>query len=768
MAYNLTKADGTVISIADNAIDTTQTTIGLIGRNSINFGAIDNQNRLNVIENFSATVSPDLNPNINAGTGTAIEGQLWWDKGNKVMLAYDGTTWVSINSIGTGDFNPGGDLTSDLGTPILRWHNLYAGHGHFDTTGDGDGFPAIEITGDGILHGTGAITFDNNGGYTIGAPLFQLGDIYTINGSVSGIYTFGTAGIQGGTTGVDPAIIPSTGTVSLGIIGSAFDGVFGTLDVAVVTSNTGRIDVTNNADIVPANDKSSDLGKATERFRNIYAEDFYEDDDLGVATRLEDKYLAKIGITNIEGTLVLDNGTIDTPELVFSNSTGAPSFMYMDMNASQLRLIGNPSEAFPGSTPGSPRVIMTTDADTGEVRLANINTGGFSVPNTIGYNVRDTSNTTNVNGVRMNSVNNVEVGDITNQLNLRGGSAGALKYTVDDAIIWDVFHEGNPMPIPDDYVFTAGDEMSGTLSFSDLLNDPGVPTVHFAALQGNPIAFDDGDIKVTVHDGGGNFSIKGGVDDPGIIDKYRTTTDGAVKFTQNYSNTNGNVRFEVAQVASTVGAVAGDDINYTGSWIFGTQSDTGVMVFESEVAGINYTSQLYSSVFGLAITVLENLENNSAMFFRVYNGAGVNKDAVLWGQNDGSSVLSDGELQVAGDVVAFASDRRLKKNVKPIKDAVNKVKKLNGTTFEFNEVAEEAGFVCVGRQSGLFAQEVDEVLPEATRIAPFDIKNDPEESGRDSYMTVQYDKVIPLLVEAIKEQQQQIEDLNARISSLTR
>ena len=110
---------------------------------------------------------------------------------------------------------------------------------------------------------------------------------------------------------------------------------------------------------------------------------------------------------------------------------------------------------------------------------------------------------------------------------------------------------------------------------------------------------------------------------------------------------------------------------------------------------------------------------------------------------------SDGAVRVAGDITAFASDIRLKTEIKPIENAVAKLLKLNGFTYEFNELAGSLGYELNERYSGVSAQDVKEVLPEAVKPAPIN----------EEYMTVQYEKLVPLLIEAIKELKGEIEDL---------
>ena len=96
------------------------------------------------------------------------------------------------------------------------------------------------------------------------------------------------------------------------------------------------------------------------------------------------------------------------------------------------------------------------------------------------------------------------------------------------------------------------------------------------------------------------------------------------------------------------------------------------------------------------------------------------------------------------DVVAYySSDKRLKDNIKTIENAVDKVSKIRGVEFDWNNKQD----TYQGHDIGVVAQEVEKVLPEITTTRD------------DGYKAVKYEKIVPLLIEAIKEQQKQIEEL---------
>ena len=91
---------------------------------------------------------------------------------------------------------------------------------------------------------------------------------------------------------------------------------------------------------------------------------------------------------------------------------------------------------------------------------------------------------------------------------------------------------------------------------------------------------------------------------------------------------------------------------------------------------------------------------------------------------------------------------------------------LNGVTFDWNDTAINSGFSPTVRynDSGVIAQEVQKVLPQAVKPAPFDRGMDGLSKSGQNYLTVQYEKIVPILIEAIKEQQSQIEDLKNKLN----
>ncbi len=106
-----------------------------------------------------------------------------------------------------------------------------------------------------------------------------------------------------------------------------------------------------------------------------------------------------------------------------------------------------------------------------------------------------------------------------------------------------------------------------------------------------------------------------------------------------------------------------------------------------------------------------------------------------------------GEIRATGDIVAFySSDERLKENIQPIQNALSKVESISGNTYDWKE-----GFETIhshtGHDLGVIAQEVQSVLPEVVTE---------RETG---YLAVDYVKLVPVLIEAIKELSAKVKEL---------
>ena len=146
----------------------------------------------------------------------------------------------------------------------------------------------------------------------------------------------------------------------------------------------------------------------------------------------------------------------------------------------------------------------------------------------------------------------------------------------------------------------------------------------------------------------------------------------------------------------------------------------------------------------------------------VIKSATNDKDIVFKGEDsDGGGTItaltldmsSGGDAQFKQDVIAYySSDKRLKDNIVRIENPLEKVDKIGGYTFDWNDKQE----TYTGKDVGVIAQEIQEVLPELV-------------TERDNgYLAVKYEKIVPLLIESIKELKQEVDDIKQKCDCLNK
>ena len=183
----------------------------------------------------------------------------------------------------------------------------------------------------------------------------------------------------------------------------------------------------------------------------------------------------------------------------------------------------------------------------------------------------------------------------------------------------------------------------------------------------------------------------------------------------------------------------------------GTITNLGNVSFATTVAansvalGTDTTGDYVASlVAGTGVTLSNNSGEGATPTIAIGQAVATSSSPTFAG------LTINGAITATGDITAFfTSDKRHKNNIQIIPNALEKVSKLNGVTWEWNDDVNE-----VTKQSpktGLIAQEVLEVLPEVVK------------QKEDGFLGLDYSKMIGLLVEAIKEQQSQIEELKTKL-----
>ena len=192
---------------------------------------------------------------------------------------------------------------------------------------------------------------------------------------------------------------------------------------------------------------------------------------------------------------------------------------------------------------------------------------------------------------------------------------------------------------------------------------------------------------------------------------------------------------------------------FNGSGVYGAVQ-SGTTVFggvQGEFSGSNASG---AGVRGIAIT-------SSAI------GVSAQEPTLIgWG------VLSQGDIGAVLPAGFFTvSDARLKSNITPLSNSLQKIVAMKGYTYDVNQHDYPKYFPTNRKSVGFLAQELEQILPEAVTekfiSTPNTNRENPDKDVQSMKVkAVSYDSVIPVLVEAMKEQQQIIVDLKARIATL--
>jgi hypothetical protein len=243
---------------------------------------------------------------------------------------------------------------------------------------------------------------------------------------------------------------------------------------------------------------------------------------------------------------------------------------------------------------------------------------------------------------------------------------------------------------------------------------------------------------IVARDGGGSFSA--GTITATLSGNASTVTDGM--YLASTQTSGGRKSFSASQnvgsMLTATGSLGGLELYGGGG------SNAAFMAFHRPGA--------YASYFGLDNDnqfAVGGWSIGAALAFFKCQGLGVGTAASA----------TNGEIRATNNVTAYYSDARLKDFKGKIGDALHKINQLNGYYYTENEKAEEFGFKNKELQVGVSAQEVNAIMPEVIAPAPFDMDAENKSKSGENYMTVRYEKLVPLLIEAIKELKAEVEAL---------
>lgn len=224
-------------------------------------------------------------------------------------------------------------------------------------------------------------------------------------------------------------------------------------------------------------------------------------------------------------------------------------------------------------------------------------------------------------------------------------------------------------------------------------------------------------------------------------------TGGGVRIHHGFLNNN------TSRPALNTYTIGNYEIRGVGGGGGATQADGGDDGFLRLSAGGGTSATTQSSIDLSGYSNIADMLNNIVM-----RTAGVERLRIDNTGNIGiGTTAPSAKLQVNGDIIANSiagsSDIRFKKNIKTVENALDKVKALRGVYFNWKQEAFPDKNFGAQDELGFIAQEVEQVVPEIVS----------KENTKDEYRSIKYDKLVALLVEAIKEQQKQIDSLKVLV-----
>ena len=282
--------------------------------------------------------------------------------------------------------------------------------------------------------------------------------------------------------------------------------------------------------------------------------------------------------------------------------------------------------------------------------------------------------------------------------------------------------------------FFIGNQKKSSATGEETTFDTPIPTVTGEDPARLSVVFDE----ITVKE---RLVVEGG-DSNQILSQF----DGPVTLTNNVNTKNQVTASGKVNISNT----ETDALSVTGGSIFKSDVvlETGIVPDSDEGAYLGSSAKPFSDAHIGEIKIADTDDNTiDTASGNLTLDAATNIVDINAATNITGNTVITGILSVTDDITAFwSSDERLKDNIAPIDDPLAKVVSISGNTFDWNEKSNKSG-----NDVGLIAQEIEKVLPEAV-------------TTRDNgYLAVDYHKVVPLLVEAIKELSGKVETLEQKL-----
>jgi hypothetical protein len=335
-----------------------------------------------------------------------------------------------------------------------------------------------------------------------------------------------------------------------------------------------------------------------------------------------------------------------------------------------------------------------------------------------------------------------------------GGSGSFLYDAVQDELLF--IHRGNGTNTTSS-VLLMGPETYDNLGNETYLTNnrllKGTGKEHIADSN----IFDDG----TTISLGSNVAVTGSITISGTVDGVDISV-----FNSNVNSTTASLLVETANLesfsSSALTRLTALEVETANLETFSSSALTRLTALEVETANLESFTSSINTTIKTRLNAETVVSGSSQITLSSTTGYGtvINQNLLTTSNVQHASLGigmaasgTAGRIDATNDVVAFSSsDIRFKENIKPIENAIDKIRKISGNTYDWKEENKiEHGYE--GNDVGVIAQEIEAVLPQLVQT---------RESG---YKAVKYDKLVALLIEGIKEQQLQIEQLRIDLNN---